>query len=345
MKKLLFLGAIALAALCISCKKDDNKNKESNYYRDVPELRAEFDDLLQHLNGSGGLSGYSYFDAIDQGYALTIEFYDVALGASDNNIEGYFSIPFENVAPEKRLLPYCYYKFTPEDFQNGLASFKTYGQETQLRYVILRIDPEATELHFDFIAVTTNNENYEYKIKANLKFPAKKFHLKDNFIFRSGEVETSAVFRHKPIKDKNFDVLSVTVKTPAGEYPSYSTTLNFVVNPVANFSDALDDLRGKYYGVAPFAENFGDHTVYGFHSFDEKVSLFTGENEWGETVVEEFVVPSSSQYLTVGPLYGEGTKFDIFGTVTRFLYLIGSSESYLLLVNSITLNLADITEE
>ena len=81
------------------------------------------------------------------------------------------------------------------------------------------------------------------------------------------------------------------------------------------------------------------------HSFDEKVSLFTGENEWGETVVEEFVVPSSSQYLTVGPLYGEGTKFDIFGTVTRFLYLIGSSESYLLLVNSITLNLADITEE
>ena len=345
MKKLLFLGAVALVTLCLGCKKDNDTKKKSDYYKDVPELREEFDNLLQNRNANGQLQGVSYFDALGEGYALTVEFFDVAQGSSDNYLEGFFSIPFENVAPEKRHLPYCYYKFTSQDFANGLASFKAYGKEVQLSSAILRIDTGQTQFHFDFIAVTKDNSIYEYQIKADLKFPAKKFHVKDNFIFRSGEVETSAVFRHKPIKDQNFDVLSVTVKTPAGEYPIYSTTLNFIVNPVANFSDALDDLPGKFYGVAPFLENLGDHTVYGFHSFDEKISTFTGKNEWDETIVEEYVVPSSSQYLTIAPLYGEGTKFDIFGTVTRFLYLIGSTESYLLLVNSITLNLADITEE
>ena len=345
MKKLLFLGAITLATLFLSCKKDNNTEKESDYYKDVPELREEFDNLVQNRDALGQLQGVSYFDALGEGYALTVEFFDVAQGSSDNYLEGFFSIPFENVAPEKRLLPYRYYKFSPIDFQNGLASFKAYGTVVQLSNAILRIDTGETQYHFDFIAVTPDNQVYNYKIKADLNFPAKTFHLKSNFIFKSGEVETSAVFRHKPIKDQNLDVLSLTVKTAAGEYPRYSTTLNFLVNPVVKFSDALNDLPGKYYGVAPFKENLGDHTVYGFHSIDEKVYTFTGENEWGETVVEEFVVPSSSEYLTIGPLYGDGAKFDIYGTVDRFLYLIGSAESYLLLVNSVTLNLADITEE
>ena len=55
MKKLLFLGAFALVTLCLGCKKDDNE-KKSDYYKDVPELREEFDNLLQHLNGSGGVA-------------------------------------------------------------------------------------------------------------------------------------------------------------------------------------------------------------------------------------------------------------------------------------------------
>ena len=343
MKRLIFLGAIALAALCISCKKDENK--ESDYYKDVPELREEFDNLAQHLDGSGGLSGYSYFDATDQGCALTIEFYDVALGSSNNNIEGYFSIPFENVAPEKRILPYRYYKFTPNEFSSGLASFKTYGQETKLRYVILRIDPEATELHFDFIAVTTNNENYEYKIKANLKFPAKTVHVKSPFTFKSTEATASAVYRHKPISNKNFDVLSVTFKTTEGTYPCYFTTLHFVVNHAANLQAALSNLPGKYYGITPTAEDFGDHKLYGFHFIDDQAGGFYGENEWGETIVSEFVNPSTSQYLQISPIYGDGTKFDISGTVSRYLYLVGSEENYNLNIASTTVNIADITEE
>lgn len=345
MKKLLFLGAVALVTLCLGCKKDNDTKKKSDYYKDVPELREEFDNLLQNRNANGQLQGVSYFDALDEGYALTVEFFDVAQGSSDNYLEGFFSIPFENVAPEKRHLPYCYYKFTSQDFANGLARFKAYGKEVQLSNAILRIDTGQTEHHFDFIAVTTDNSIYEYQIKADLDFSAKIFHLKSDFMFKSGEVETSAVFRHKPIKDLNFDVLSVTVKTAAGEYPIYSTTLNFIVNPVANFSDALDDLPGKFYGVSPFLENFGDHTVYGFHSFDEKVCTFKGENEWGETVLEEFVIPSSSEFLSIGSLYGDETKFDIYGTVDRFLDRNGSTGSYLLRLNSITLNLADITEE
>lgn len=345
MKKLLFLGAVAFVTLCLGCKKDNNE-KKSDYYKDVPELREEFDNLLQNRDANGQLQGVSYFDALGEGYALTVEFFDVAQGSSNNYLEGFFSIPFENVAPEKRHLPYCYYKFTSEDFANGLARFKAYGAEVQLSYAILRIDTGQTEHHFDFIAVTKDDEVYEYMIKADLDFSAKIFHLKSDFMFKSGEVETSAVFRHKPIKDLNFDIFSVTVKTPAGEYPRYSTTLHFLVNPVEKFSDALTDLPGDYYGVAPFKENLGDHTVFGFHSIDGESTFFTGENEWGETVLEEFVIPFPSEFLTIGPLYGDNKdKFDISGTVDRFLDRNGSTGTYMLRLNSITLNLADITEE
>lgn len=345
MKRLIFLGAIALAALCLSCKKDDNKNKESDYYKDVPELREEFDKLAQHLDGSGVLSGYSYFDAANQSYSLKIEFYDVALGSSNNNLEGFFSIPFENVAPEKRILPYLYYKFTPDDFSNGLASFKVYGKEEKLKNVILRIDTGASELHFDFIAVSSDNSNYNYKIKADLNFPAKTVHLKSPFTFKSGEAKTSAVYRHKPIKNRNFDVLSVTFKTLDGIYPSYYTTLHFIVNPAATLQEALSKLPGRYYGISPTADDFGDHKLYGFHLIDDQSGGFQAKNEWGETILTEFVSPSTSQYLTISSIYGDEPHFDISGTVSRYLYLIGSDENYNLNIASPIVNLSDITEE
>ena len=338
MKKLLFLGAIALTILCISCKKDN----PSDYYKDVPELREEFDELVQRKETSGSLKGVSSFDTFDGGYVLKIEYFDEALGSPSNAFEGYFSIPFENVAPEKRIPHYLYYKFTPEDFVTGLAGFNTTAS-TRLNSAILRINTGDTPYHFEFVTLASDNMVYVFDIEADLEFPAKKVSLKQDFTFKSGEVETSAVFRHKPISGKNFDVLSVTVKTLEGKYPRYSTILHFVVNPVAKFQDALNSLPGDYYGISS-PEDLGDHKIYGSIVAEENPYDFIGVNEWGETLVEEIVRPSNSQKLKIGPIYGDGTKFDISGTVDRYIYVF-SSQKYNLNVASVTVNLADITEE
>ena len=169
-------------------------------------------------------------------------------------------------------------------------------------------------------------------------FPAEMILLNSNYSFPQNETKMSAVYHHKPISDKNVDILSITFDS--GDVPHYNVTLNFVLDPATSI--LVDNIRGRYYG-SDSMEDFSNKHVFG-SSYIWGGHYFSVKNEWGEVVSYGYPVPSSSDRIDLGYISSTGI-LDAAGTVDMQVYFLSSEKKVKLSLLSPGMLFSDITED
>lgn len=338
MKRVFFvvaLGVALAATVATGCKKDEG-------YVMSEEEKAIEAQYLEMTEGSGagliGTESEACFTKNGSRYGLKVHFKYTPSMSSQPLDEGYFDVPYENVAPESRAFPRRYYLWAPGDRGDILFKYLYDNVEQNVKRAILFNNPGDGPRHF--IAIELENGDIRHFAITPEKegFPAEVLLLEGNYNFTQNETKMSAVYHHKPISDKNVDILSITFDS--GDAPHYNVTLNFVLNPATSVS--VDNIRGRYYG-SDNGEYFSDKHVFGSW-LSWGGHYFTVKNEWGETVSMGFPVPSSSNYINLGYNSSSGI-LDAAGVVDMQVYLLSSEGKVKLSILSPGMLFSDITED
>lgn len=334
MKRLFFAAALGLALVIglTGCKKE----KVGGYVMSEEEKSIEA-EYLEMTEGVGLIDTRSKacFSKNGERYGLKLHFTDKMSSSAAPFEEGYFDVQCENMAPESRAFPRRYYKWTSDG--DILFKYVYNSAEQTVKRAILFNNPDDGPRHYIAIELG-NGEIRHFILTPSEGFPAETVVLKSGYNFKQNETTMSAVYHHKPISDKDVDILSITFDS--GDVPHYNVTLNFVLDPATSVS--VDNIRGRYYGSnnGEYFSNkhvFGTWLSWGGHFFSVK-------NEWGEVVSYGYPVPSSSNYITLGYNSSSGL-LDAAGVVDMNVYLLSSEGSVKLTLSSPSMLFSDITED
>ena len=339
MKRLFFvvaaLGVALTAMVATGCKKDAAEGYVMS--EEEKAIEAEYLEMTEGKEGISDNDCDACFSENDSRYGLKLHFTHKGPWSSQILDEGYFDVPYENVAPESRAFPRRYYKWTPGETGGILFKYLYYNVEQTVKRAILFNNPGEGPRYRLAMELEDGEIRHFYLHPSKEGFPAEIVKLKDGYKFLQNETKMSAVYHHKPMSDKNVDVLSITFDS--GNAPHYNVTLNFVLNPATSVS--AENIRGRYYGSDTneyFSDKhvFGSWLAWGGHYFSVK-------NEWGETVSYGYPWPLSSNYITLG--YNAASDIlDAAGVVDMKTSLTSSGTVKLSIVSPGML-FSDITED